>query len=138
MRVKKIIPVLRILDENKSKEFYIDFLGFSVEFEHRHGKNYPLYIGLTKENFHLHLSEHYGDCNTGSNVRVEIEELEAFQGELLKKDYKYCKPGIEKTEFQTMEMQITDPFGNTLNFYEIENRKLADDTIITTTSKLSS
>ena len=123
MGFKRIIPVLRSLDENKSKDFYIDFLGFSVEFEHRYGKNYPLYLGLTKENFHLHLTEHYGDCNTGSKVRVEIEGLEAFQRELLNKDYKYCNPGIEKTEFETMEMRITDRFGNMLIFYEAENGK---------------
>jgi hypothetical protein len=31
----KAIPILRIFDETKAREFYLDFLGFSVEFEHR-------------------------------------------------------------------------------------------------------
>ena len=45
-----ITPVFRILDEKKFREFYIDFLGFTIRFEHRFGKNYPLYLGLIKEN----------------------------------------------------------------------------------------
>lgn len=31
----KTIPILRMFDEAKAREFYLDFLGFSVEFEHR-------------------------------------------------------------------------------------------------------
>ena len=46
--IENIIPVFRVLDERKSREFYIDFLGFSIEFEHRFGENYPLYLGVIK------------------------------------------------------------------------------------------
>ena len=31
-----ITPILRIFDEAKAKEFYVDFLGFSVDWEHRY------------------------------------------------------------------------------------------------------
>ena len=31
MPFTKTIPVLRILDEAKAKEFYVDFLGFKID-----------------------------------------------------------------------------------------------------------
>lgn len=44
----KAIPILRIFDETKAREFYIDFLGFSVEFEHRFEADLPLYLGINR------------------------------------------------------------------------------------------
>ena len=41
----KSTPVLRIFDETKARELYDDFLGFSVEFDHRFEANLPLYSG---------------------------------------------------------------------------------------------
>lgn len=41
----KSTPVLRIFDETKARELYVDFLGFSVEFDHRFEANLPLYSG---------------------------------------------------------------------------------------------
>ena len=31
----KTTPILRIFDEAKAREFYVDFLGFKVDWEHR-------------------------------------------------------------------------------------------------------
>lgn len=43
----KVIPILRIFDEAKAREFYIDWLGFSVDWEHRFNSNTPLiYAGI--------------------------------------------------------------------------------------------
>ena len=49
-------------------------------------------------------------------LRIEIDNLESFQQELINKDYKYFKLSIEKTEWETLEMEIKDPFGNRLIF----------------------
>ena len=43
----KPIPILRMFDETKAREFYLDFLGFSVEFEHRFEADLPLYLGIS-------------------------------------------------------------------------------------------
>ena len=40
------IPIFRIFDEAKAQEFYLDYLGFEVTFEHRYEENTPLYIGI--------------------------------------------------------------------------------------------
>ena len=41
------IPILRILDEAKAREFYIDWLGFQIDFEHRFAPGMPLYMGIS-------------------------------------------------------------------------------------------
>jgi hypothetical protein len=48
-------PILRIFDEAKAKEFYLDFLGFTPTFEHRFGGNFPLYMGVSHSGCELHL-----------------------------------------------------------------------------------
>lgn len=37
------IPLIRIFSEAKAKEFYVDFLGFSLDWEHRFEPGLPLY-----------------------------------------------------------------------------------------------
>jgi catechol 2,3-dioxygenase-like lactoylglutathione lyase family enzyme len=39
----RVVPILRILDVAKAKEFYGDFLGFQIDWEHRFGPDLPLY-----------------------------------------------------------------------------------------------
>lgn len=111
-----IIPVLRILDEVKAKEFYITWLGFNIDWEHRFGENFPLYMQVSREGIILHLTEHYGDCIPGSRIRIHLSYLEKFHQQL--KEYKYYKPGIEKMEWGTNEMYLIDPFGNHIIFVD--------------------
>jgi hypothetical protein len=85
---------LRILDVAKANEFYIDWLGFAIDWEHRFGENFPLYFQISKDGIVIHLTEHYGDCIPGTRTRIRIKELEKFHGQL--KEYRYNKPGIEK------------------------------------------
>lgn len=37
----KTIPILRIFDLPKAKEFYVDFLGFAVDWEHHFDDHSP-------------------------------------------------------------------------------------------------
>ena len=113
-------PILRIFDEAKAKEFYGSFLGFSVDWEHRFGDEFPLYMQVSKDNCVLHLSEHHGDGTPGSAIRIETDDVGALNQELLDKAYRYVKPSVEEKPWNTKEMTITDPFGNRLIFFENE------------------
>jgi catechol 2,3-dioxygenase-like lactoylglutathione lyase family enzyme len=44
MKLGPVIPILRMFDIRKAKEFYVDFLGFKVDWEHRFGPEFPLYM----------------------------------------------------------------------------------------------
>ena len=114
----RVTPVLRILSVEKAKEFYIDWLGFKIEFEARFGENFPLYMGVSRGDLSIHLSEHYGDAIPGAAVRILTNGLDEFLQELKAKDYRYYKPDIHETDWGTREMGLLDPFGNHLHFFE--------------------
>lgn len=116
MSFGKTTPILRIFDEAKAKEFYLDFLGFKLDWEHRFEEHLPLYMQISKDGCTLHLSEHHGDCSPGAAMRIETTELEAFQRQLAAKHYRYARPDIEETPWGSRDMSVNDPFGNRLTF----------------------
>ena len=95
MRFGRTTPILRIFDEAKAREFYVDFLGFKIDWEHRFEPGTPLYMQVSKDECLLHLSEHYGDGSPGAGVRIETSDIDAFHRELIDKQYKYARPGIQ-------------------------------------------
>jgi len=111
------VPILRMFDEAKARELYIDYLGFKVDFEHRFEPGMPLYMGISRSDCKLHLSEHHGDSTPGTALRIQVDDLEAFHRELTAKNYKYYRPALEDQEWGTREMQVKDGFGNRLIFY---------------------
>ncbi|MFC3803450.1 glyoxalase superfamily protein [Cohnella sp. GCM10012308] len=117
-QLERIIPILRIFDEAKAKTFYIDFLGFSLDWEHRFEPDMPLYMQVSKDGIQIHLSEHHGDCSPGAAIRVHTSGVRELQKELIGKKYAYARPGLEKTPWNSEECTVTDPFGNRLVFCE--------------------
>ncbi|MET3212238.1 UNVERIFIED_CONTAM: hypothetical protein ABIC26_005260 [Paenibacillus sp. PvR008] len=61
--VKQTTPLFRIFDEAKAKEFYLDYLGFQLDWEHRYEPGMPLYVQVTLGDATIHLNEHHGDCS---------------------------------------------------------------------------
>ena len=114
----RTVPVLRMFDVGKAREFYLGWLGFSVLFEHRYAPDLPLYLGLARGGLELHLSEHHGDGSPGANIRVETSGLDALHAELIAKRYRYGRPGIEETPWGARELTVHDPFGNRITFTE--------------------
>jgi len=114
----KNIPILRIFDVAKAKEFYIDWLSFKIEFEHQFEENTPFYIGISRDDIQIHLSEHHGDATPGSKVFIICNEIKKFHEELHSRPYKYYRPGICETFYGALEVSVQDPFGNTLSFNE--------------------
>lgn len=112
----KTVPILRSFDEAKAKEFYVGFLGFKIDWEHRFEPGLPLYTQISKGACVLHLSEHYGDASPGAALRIESDDLDAFQQQLLAANYKHARPQVEPTPWGTREMTVRDPFGNRLVF----------------------
>jgi uncharacterized glyoxalase superfamily protein PhnB len=116
MKIGKTTPILRSFDEAKAKEFYIGFLGFKLDFEHRFEPGLPLYMQVSRGDCILHLSEHHGDASPGSAMRIEVDDIDAFHQQLLAANYKYARPEIEATPWDTREVTVKDPFGNRLVF----------------------
>lgn len=116
MTLGRTIPILRIFDEAKAREFYVDFLGFEIDWEHRFEPGTPLYMQVSRDECVLHLSEHHGDGTPGSAIRIDTSDIDAFHAELASKRYKYARPGINEMPWGTREVSVADPFGNKLTF----------------------
>ena len=114
----RAIPILRIFDVAKAKEFYVGFLGFRIDWEHRFEADAPVYLQIARGDLVLHLSEHHGDCCPGACVYVRTTGLEALQREIAAKGYRYLRPGIEPTPWGSQLMEVVDPFGNRVRFDE--------------------
>ena len=118
-QMKPAIPLLRIFDEAKARDFYVGFLGFEVEFEHRFGEEFPIYISVVSGECVLHLTEHHGDATPGAHVRIGISGLDDHCRRLAEANYRFAKPGPpQATDWGTREATVTDPFGNRLTFVE--------------------
>jgi uncharacterized glyoxalase superfamily protein PhnB len=116
--IEKTIPLVRIFDEQKAREFYCDWLGFQMDWEHRFEPGMPLYAQVSLGNLTLHLTEHAGDCTPGGKVFLRCTGLRAWCASL--KPYKYYRPSVEDAFWGGICMGLTDPFGNRLLFSEAE------------------
>jgi Glyoxalase superfamily protein len=112
------IPILRSFDEAKAKGFYVDFLSFNIDWEHRFKPGAPLYMQVSRAGLALHISEHYGDGVPGAAIFVETIGLHEFHTEIVAKRYKFLRPGIEDAPWNAWCMTVIDPFGNTIRFSE--------------------
>jgi hypothetical protein len=110
--------VLRIFDVDKAREFYVGFLGFAVDWEHRFDAAAPLYMQVSRDGLTLHLSEHHGDCCPGAKVFVWMTGIAEFHQEITARNYAYLRPGIETTFYDARCVEVTDPFGNRIAFNE--------------------
>ena len=117
MTLSAPIPILRIFDEAKAKEFYVDWLGFTVDWEHRFGDDFPLYLQVSKDGCLLHLSEHHGDSTPGGHLRIGCDDIDGFARWLQGRPYIYARPGDpQDMPWGTRDLTLTDPFGNRLTF----------------------
>ncbi len=114
-------PILRIFDVAKAKEFYIDFLGFQIDWEHRFEENFPLYMQVSRGNLVLHLSEHHGDASPHASVFVTMTGVDDLHAEITAKGYKYLNPGVGDAFYGARCMDLIDPFGNRISFNEYQN-----------------
>ncbi|NKC29767.1 VOC family protein [Roseomonas sp. BU-1] len=117
MSFEAAVPIVRIFDVAKAQDHYIGFLGFTVDWEHRFGADFPLYCQISRSGLRLHLSEHAGDATPGGNMVVYLSGLRDFHAELAARPYRYARPGLTDQAWG-LEMQVADPFGNRIRFID--------------------
>jgi uncharacterized glyoxalase superfamily protein PhnB len=113
----RAIPTFRIFDYKHAWKFYIEGLGFKIDWEHRFGDNNPVYMQISRNQLTLHLSENQR-FKAGTIVFVECEGLMELYTELSERVTKIHIPKPEKTPWNTLQMEVEDPFGNLLRFNE--------------------
>ncbi|MEM1218916.1 MAG: glyoxalase superfamily protein [Bacteroidota bacterium] len=113
-----ITPIFRMFDTEKAREFYLDWLGFELDWEHQLEDNFPLYWQISRGDLVLHLSEHHGDCAPGGKVLARVNQIEEYHKLLIQKNYKYGRPGLETAVWGAKLISVADPFGNRIDFFE--------------------
>jgi catechol 2,3-dioxygenase-like lactoylglutathione lyase family enzyme len=120
----RVVPTFRIFSLEKAREFYVGFLGCKVDWEHSFEPDTPVYMQVSRGNLVLHLSEHHGDATPGSVASVYMTGIEELHRELIDKNYRHNRPGLERMDWGMMQVTVIDPFGNRIRFSEpIEKAK---------------
>jgi len=122
VHLKATIPILRMFDVAKTREFYVQYLGFTLEFEHRYYDGAPLFMAVKRDRVMLFLSEHHGDGNPGAHVLLEMTGVDELHRELSEKKYAYMNPGIQTQEWGRREVCVIDPAGNYVIFSERQEK----------------
>lgn len=115
-------PTLRIFDYDKAIEFYINWLGFKIDWEHVFEPGLPRFIQISLNDIILYLSEHHGDGSPGVHIAIDdFKGLKEYHKGLINKKYKYNRPGLEVPFWNKNAITVTviDPVGNKITFSEV-------------------
>lgn len=110
-----VIPQLRITNAERSLAFYIDGLGFAIDWQHQFEPGFPLFFQITRAGQTIFLTQHSGDCETGGAVYFKVPDARAYYAA-------FQNNGVvatnlpEDTPWGTCEFLLTDPDGNRLRF----------------------
>lgn len=116
----KSIPVLRIFDIAEAKAFYLDYLGMSLDWEHKFDDESPAYMQVSRGSMVFHLTQHYGDCSPGAKLFIHVSDLETLYAELDEKNHSYNRPCIDIAPWGDRHFTVIDPFSNKILFNEIK------------------
>ena len=86
IRFTRTVPTLRIFDTAKAREFYLDFLGCKVDWEHRYTSDLPLFMQVS-----------LGDANNAvaASDSVDVIALGHKLGEFRRIDDRHYREGGE-------------------------------------------
>jgi catechol 2,3-dioxygenase-like lactoylglutathione lyase family enzyme len=116
MKLQAAIPLFRIFDYALAKAFYIDWLGFQIDWEHQFAPAMPRYLQVSRDSLILHLTEHFGDCCPGAKAFVHTDDVEALHRELRQRPNPNMNPGLEEAPWGARIIEVIDPFGNRICF----------------------
>ncbi len=113
--IQNVFPQLRITDWSRAHRFYVEGLGFQVDWTHQFAPGMPVFAQVSREGRALFLTEHAGDCQIGGAAYIVLDNLDAFYQEICQRGVLQPEPP-EETPWGRREMTLKDPDGNTLRF----------------------
>lgn len=112
------IPVLRVGDGERARDFYVRNLGFGVVFEHRFEPGMPLYLRVARGDARIDLSEHLGDGDGSAAVWIPVADVEALRDDVASGERGANAPEVDREAPGGSTLTVVDPWGNQLRFCE--------------------
>jgi catechol 2,3-dioxygenase-like lactoylglutathione lyase family enzyme len=111
--MQNVIPAFRVTDYTRSKVFYVEGMGFQIDWEHRFEPDFPVFVQITKDEMTIYLTEHTGDCQVGGLIHFFVPNVDNWYSELKSKNIRIIEPPNEDLKGLRM-MTVVDPDGNQL------------------------
>ena len=111
--MQRVMPTLRITDYARGKAFYVDSLGFQIEWEHRFEPGFPVFMQVSRDGMSFFLTEHTGDCPVGGLLHLYVPDVDAWYAEWIGKGVKIAEAPNESLP-GLRDMTVIDPDGNKL------------------------
>jgi catechol 2,3-dioxygenase-like lactoylglutathione lyase family enzyme len=117
---KDVIPILDVRDVEKALRFYVERLGFQIEF--RYEEQPDNYAGVRRDGVCLHMQwQHEEEFEKGTagrlRVRVAVDDPDVLFEEYRNKGVLDEGIHVRDTVWGTREFGFRDPDGNGLIFY---------------------
>ncbi|GAC1471820.1 MAG: glyoxalase superfamily protein [Isosphaeraceae bacterium] len=109
--MQKVVPALRITNYARSKAYYVEGLGFHVDWEHRFEPKFPVFLQVSRDGMLFYLSEHKGDCQVGGLLHLHVDDVDAWYEELRGRGVVVKEAPSESLE-GLRDMTVVDPDGN--------------------------
>ena len=108
--MQRLYPSFNIRSYAEVVEYYVDWLGFKIDWEFRFAPDKPAYMQVSRDNLFLHLNE-WEEGPFGSNAVAHVDDIKA-----LFKEWKARRPDWDGTVFKTpwnvLRIDLEDPSGN--------------------------
>jgi catechol 2,3-dioxygenase-like lactoylglutathione lyase family enzyme len=111
---QRVMPTLRMTDYARSRRFYVEDLGFQVDWEHRFEPGFPVFVQVSRDGLAFFLTEHTGDCPVGGLVHLYVPDVDVWFEEFRRKGVRVQEPPNESLQ-GLRSMTILDPDGNKLH-----------------------
>jgi uncharacterized glyoxalase superfamily protein PhnB len=118
--LKDVIPILDVRDVESALHFYVERLGFQVDFRYEEDPNN--YAGVRRDGVCLHMQwQHEDEFKKGTagrlRIRMIVDDPNALFEEYRAKGVFDERTQIKDTPWGTREFGFRDPDGNGLTFY---------------------
>lgn len=115
-----VIPILDVRDISKALDYYVEKLGFEVEF--RYSEDPDNYAGIFRDGVYLHMQwQHEDEFAKGTagrlRLRIVVNDPDILYQEYKQKGVFGDEVQVRQTEWGTREFGFRDLDGNALNFY---------------------
>lgn len=117
----KTIPVLRVFDYELAIDFYVNWLGFKIDWEKKPEEG-PFQIRLFLKEIVLHLVQYPDKGSMGTWVMItDFKNMVPYRKIISLKGKKFVKPELRQVpgEPNTLSMIVLDPFYNRIEFREV-------------------